>query len=652
MIIPECGFPESTIICITTFDMELIGRACLNRQASLCLASRSGFRARPRTIATNTTTSSSYSICMKNAAIYHDHNDKTPVLRDVTWSILPGSHWVVVGPVGSGKTTLAKAASRRLAIQQPPPAGAGEALADTLASSQSAVEEHAYFVSFQAAGGGSYYSRYNGLDEEDDTTLAEYLQQGLVEGARYRPHSISTGVARPVYGMGHGHFKAGGAGLGPAGPAASASSTNTSSTNGNDGSSIITSLEDSFGDATWTKIMNQGFGHVDPRVASLAVNLGLQHLLHQSLVTLSYGQLRRARITWALLSSPALLALDEPFAGLDAALRERTASLLSRVAADGRTQLLLALREQDWIPPWITNVIQLDGNGGIAWQGSRSGYEARQLQQKAMAEANRIATRNAQPSLAQRIAAQPRPNPYKPGLQPLVQLTDINITYKRGVVVRNVSWTVLPGERWGLIGPSGSGKTTLLALMLGDHLQAYSNDVKLFGRRRGYGDDIWEIRKNVSFLSPELHGGAFTAPGLTAMQVIATGWQTSVSADGVDPTTEQRDAIEVATAQMDLQHQGIDSAWLQLPFASLPSGQQRLVLFLRSIVKVPQLLVLDEPFQGMDRTLVHAVHQWLGSHLKPTQAMVCVTHYPDDELPPCTNRMLRLGEGGVVAELI
>jgi molybdate transport system ATP-binding protein len=80
------------------------------------------------------------------------------------------------------------------------------------------------------------------------------------------------------------------------------------------------------------------------------------------------------------------------------------------------------------------------------------------------------------------------------------------------------------------------------------------------------------------------------------------------------------------------------------PFARLSTGEQRLVLFIRALVKQPQLLILDEPFQGMDAAHVARCRDWLDGELRAEQTLLFVTHLPD-ELPRCIDRIVRLDHG-------
>src|SRR6185436_15351081 len=109
------------------------------------------------------------------------------------------------------------------------------------------------------------------------------------------------------------------------------------------------------------------------------------------------------------------------------------------------------------------------------------------------------------------IPPHPYPSPpAKPGGEgrengAIVELNGVSVHYGVRIILDNITWTVHRGERWAVLGPNGSGKSTLLSLLCGDHPQAYSNDVRLFGRRRGSGESIWDVKHRIGLLSPEFH---------------------------------------------------------------------------------------------------------------------------------------------------
>jgi molybdate transport system ATP-binding protein len=221
----------------------------------------------------------------------------------------------------------------------------------------------------------------------------------------------------------------------------------------------------------------------------------------------------------------------------------------------------------------------------------------------------------------------------------VIALRDVTVSYGGRAVLDRVSWTVRRGERWALLGPNGSGKSTLLSLVCGDHPQAYGNDVSVFGRRRGTGESIWDVKRRIGLVSPELHL-YFTHP-MTARTAAATGFFDVVTPRPTTP--EQNAAVGRLFAEFGL------SDVANRPFARLSTGQQRLVLLVRALVKEPELLILDEPFQGLDRPAVDHARAWLDANPDAAQTLIFVSHYPD-EVPASVTRTLRL-DAGRVAEV-
>jgi molybdate transport system ATP-binding protein len=212
------------------------------------------------------------------------------------------------------------------------------------------------------------------------------------------------------------------------------------------------------------------------------------------------------------------------------------------------------------------------------------------------------------------------------------------VTHSGHTILDRVSWTVLRGERWAVLGPNGSGKTTLLSLLCGDHPQAYSNDVRLFGQRRGTGETIWDVKRNVGLLSPEFH--LYFSEQLTAERTAATGFFDTLTSRPTTP--EQDDRLRELFAALGIAHLAGRA------FKCLSTGEQRLVLLARALVKRPPLVILDEPFQAMDATALARCRDYLDRELRADQTLLFVTHEPS-ELPRSVSKTLRLQHGRVVS---
>ena len=226
-------------------------------------------------------------------------------------------------------------------------------------------------------------------------------------------------------------------------------------------------------------------------------------------------------------------------------------------------------------------------------------------------------------------------NGHRPG-RPLVEMRGIHVAYGDNVVFDGFDWTVRAGERWLLTGPNGSGKSTLIALMIGDHLQSYANDLRLFGRLRGTGESIWDIKRRIGWVSPELH--LAMDPAQTVMETVLSGFNDTPLYVPTD-TPAKRRAVESLLRRMGL------FARRDAPFGELASGEQRFVLLARAFVKRPPLLVLDEPCQTLDAAHRARFHALLDRLCAETgAALVYTTHLPGD-VPGCITHRLRLGRG-------
>ena len=344
---------------------------------------------------------------------------------------------------------------------------------------------------------------------------------------------------------------------------------------------------------------------------SLIDQLGLTPLLDLSFIKLSNGQTRKARIAKALLIGSPLLLLDNPFVGLDSTSRIDLISWLSNLVSQGSTIVLVTDTEE--IPPFITHILNL---GGSSWSGAKDSYLA-SLQ-------TGLQINKPLPILQTPSKALDFTNVFR--------LNNVTVRYGERLILANLSWTVQAGERWALLGPNGSGKSVLLSLLYGDHPQAYANDVSVFGHRRGKsGESIWDVKRRIGFVSPELH--LYFPLHLTARQVVLTGLTDTLTAPSlVSPVTEN-DLAELA------QYFGM-STRLNRPFGTLSTGEQRLTLLIRALIKNPPVLLLDEPFQALDTSTVYLARQLLDA--LPDKSLLFVTH-DRRELPGSVDCTFDLG---------
>lgn len=373
-----------------------------------------------------------------------------------------------------------------------------------------------------------------------------------------------------------------------------------------------------------------------PEIPDLIEKLGLVPLLDRKLLHLSHGESRKVHFLFLLSLKPRLLVLDNPLAGLDAASRITLARMIEELLQREVPQLLFLTSRVDEIPAGVDQVLLVDGMQ-VRAQGARDAMVARYgAEAGPAAEPARMAAAAFDRAVALFDAALGRESAASPEM---VRMEGVAVTYGTVQVLRDVTWKVLRGERWLLSGPNGAGKTTLLSLILADNPQGYANDLYLFGRRRGSGESIWEIKQNIGWVSPELH--AHYPLSATCFEVVSSGFFDSVGLyRGCTPV--QRAAAETWLEAFGLE--GLAAA----PFHALSSGQQRLALLARALVKESPLLVLDEPCQGLDASHRDSFLQLIDQIcLRTAVTLIYVTHDPN-EVPASMTHRLRLERGAVV----
>ncbi|MDQ1085890.1 ATP-binding cassette domain-containing protein [Siphonobacter sp. SORGH_AS_1065] len=347
----------------------------------------------------------------------------------------------------------------------------------------------------------------------------------------------------------------------------------------------------------------------------VATQLRVSHLLERHVTSLSNGETRRTLLTRSFLKKPKVLILDNPFVGLDVTSRASLHEILNHIAGSGTTLLMVAPPAD--IPSAITNVLVLP-------QGT------------SVTRANYVPT---QDLTERKVIELPKPLTEHVDFSYAIHMRNISIRYGETQVLDHVNWAVKRGEKWALLGPNGSGKSTLLSLITGDNPQAYANDFDLFDRKRGTGESIWDIKKKIGFVSPELH--LYFPRDQNVWKVIASGLFDTMGLFKVlkPDLVEYLEAYIAAFELQDLKEKKL---------SQLSTGQQRLVLLARALVKNPPLLILDEPCQGLDTDQMTRFRDTVDALSETSErTLVYVSHYTE-EIPTCVTHTIRLNQGKVV----
>lgn len=349
------------------------------------------------------------------------------------------------------------------------------------------------------------------------------------------------------------------------------------------------------------------------------MNLGA--LMEKPLRTLSGGEGRKALLAQALLSKPNLLVLDTPFDALDVQTRKNLMDLINEIHVRYETPTVLIVNRPTEIPDTLTKM-GIISECRIQKLASREEIEADEDARVLLGYAH-------MPDVTlPRTPAKCALRPMKEG--PIVQLRDIHVEYQR-VIFDHFDFTVNQGEHWHIMGPNGAGKSTLLSLITGDNPLVYTNDVTVFGFKRGTGESIWDIKKYYGVVSGALHlDYRVSSP---ALNVVLSGFYDSIglySHPGDDELACARAWLKVA-GLADKEHTS---------FKSLSFGQQRMLLIIRSMVKTPPLLILDEPLQGLDGFARAQVKSFISYIMKNGRTSVLfVSHHEEDIPEGFTNRL-------------
>ena len=343
----------------------------------------------------------------------------------------------------------------------------------------------------------------------------------------------------------------------------------------------------------------------------------LSHLIDKPLVTLSNGENKRLQLVKSVLRDPDWLILDNPFLGLDAEGREILSACLEKLI-ENSVQFIL-INSPAALPACVNRVMYLE-EGRVTWDGPISTYESFRRVDKF------VFNHTVMDDLIKSAQV------YET-FQQAVHMNDVTIAYGEKVILSGIHWEVNSGARWALSGPNGAGKSTLLSLITADNPQAYSQDIILFDRKRGTGESIWDIKKRIGYVSPELH--VYFREPANVFNVVGSGLF---------------DTLGVYKKISEDQHKRI-ALWLgvfgishlsQRMFQQISTGEQRMVLLARALVKNPPLLILDEPCQGLDEEQIHRVKEILNYICSNSQTtLIYVSHYSSD-IPDCVNQYFKL----------
>lgn len=339
----------------------------------------------------------------------------------------------------------------------------------------------------------------------------------------------------------------------------------------------------------------------------LLMQFGIWERKDASIIELSSGEHKRFQLVKAFANATQLMILDEPFLGLDVNSRDLLTDLIQEYTTKGIAFIILAGGSQ----ATIQNLSQRIELQPLSAQKLEDKFDF--LPEKIRWEENSL-----------------------PDYQNTLRLSNVTVKYGEKTILDHINWTVKKGERWCIKGHNGAGKSTLLSLITGDNPQIYSNDINLFDKKRGGGLTIWDLKKNIGFFSPEKF--AFYDKSISVFNTVAGGLF---------------DTMGLYKRLNETQRQQVIS-WLEVfrlekekdqPLNTLSLGRQRLALMASALVKSPELLLLDEPCQGLDakQTMEFVnIIDLIANRIDNT--IIYISHY-ESEIPKSILRELRLDHG-------
>lgn len=331
----------------------------------------------------------------------------------------------------------------------------------------------------------------------------------------------------------------------------------------------------------------------------------ISNLFDVKLTGLSNGQLRKLVLLKTMSRQPKVLVLDYPYEGLDTTSRKELNDLLEEFVRELNCSLII-VDNNNTLPHLSFKTLYVDQFMISSQEVSIKNGVLKNLDVKGASE-NEKRT-------------------------PILQCDHVCVSYGDKTIIENFSWQVNKGERWLLSGDNGSGKSTILSLIFADHPQAYKNKIYLWGRKRGTGESIWDIKNKISFLSAEMFTFASNSfkNNQKAEQFLYTHFQGPFEMENVN-INQLKSNAEKMLRYFDLM------AIRNVMFRNLSSGQKQMLLIIRTFLFKQSLILLDEPFQYLDDIQKNRAKCFINDQLTPDDTLIVISHYKDSEFPGITH---------------
>lgn len=377
------------------------------------------------------------------------------------------------------------------------------------------------------------------------------------------------------------------------------------------------------------------------RAARILDELGLTHLAQRPFLELSRGEQRRVLIARGLGFEPEVLILDEPAAGLDSRSRQRLNETIDSISA--HTTVMCSYHDASDLPRSINRMLRLDDGRVVecraAAPGSAAGTGPGSTAANPAAATGPVQAAGHARLAARHSSAGARHPTAETVSDAIIEVRQGDVWLDQRRALAGIDWRLMRGEHWLVRGPNGSGKSTFLRMLHGQLRPALGGSIRFPGIQNP--ENVWDLRKQVAWVSPELQAG-YWYPS-TARQCIYSGFDSSIG------QTRRMTAAETALVD-ELLEQFRLADLADRNIRTLSYGQFRRVLIARAVVHEPRVLLLDEPWEGLDHENRKLVNRELEQIIARGTQLVSASHLSDTPAP--FNRLLELTDGRIVGSSV
>ena len=361
----------------------------------------------------------------------------------------------------------------------------------------------------------------------------------------------------------------------------------------------------------------RAFIHDSDQHTDMIRAFAMDQVLDQGYRQLSTGQARKLLLLSRISSGSRWLLIQSPFDGLDKAGCSQLDLALDHCRGCGMGLLVFVYDPGD-IPLSATHIAVIE-NGEMTLSGSRQEILPRLLELQGQAN---FSTDVTDLKFSKTVFSQDVASGETPHSTELVRLENGHAGYSGRPVFSHLNLSISPGNHTLVSGPNGCGKSTLLQVISGDHPACYRNRLWLFGTRRGTGESIWELKKRMGIVSTDLHRN-YRVSG-SVLDCVLSGLYDSIGLYQ-RPGPEDKKKARAWLERICLSDKAESS------FRTLSYADQRLALIARALIKLPDLLVLDEPTHGLDRTNRNAVLDFLSQVATEKLSTILYVSHREDE---------------------